>query len=308
VAEFFRYGLARTNSTDAHFRAWVTFIHESMVAGGWVNTSDTGQLDIPTASKPVSSNEQVGYKIYRMSDALQATKPIYVKFAFGSNSANIPAVWQTIGSGSNGSGSITGTIFSASQPGGRIGSGGGLDFGSSAVTRAFDSNTAEDTTSIAGVGSNYCGFSMLYTASGVGFTFAIERGRNEDGSLDGDRIVFISNAGFAPLQRMTSGDHGTSSRNMTDNSQIPFTRMPYTQPAEDVKVGVGYIFPANYDRELQPPMRSFTVVPSASMANFGYLDVRWGDETIRYRHLGYVSLMGWWASDSSNSRVLMRVS
>jgi hypothetical protein len=102
------------NSVVANFRAWVQFIDDTLiVTGGWVNTADTGQMVIATAAAPVGANNKVGYRIYRMADALQATAPVFMRIDFGSNwnSQPCPGIWVTIGTGSNGAGVITGQVF-----------------------------------------------------------------------------------------------------------------------------------------------------------------------------------------------------
>lgn len=102
-----------SNNTDALFRAWATFIHDTIVTtGGWTNTADTGQINLSTATTSAVANTKIGYKIYAMADSLQATNPVYVRIDFGTGAtANNPTVWVTIGTGSNGSGTITGKVY-----------------------------------------------------------------------------------------------------------------------------------------------------------------------------------------------------
>ncbi len=109
----FSNALQCTNSTAALFRAWVQFIDDTLlVAGTWVNTADTGQMTIASAAAPVGANSKIGYRVYKMGDALQATAPCFMRLDYGSGSAtNTPGIWITIGTGSNGSGTITGLLF-----------------------------------------------------------------------------------------------------------------------------------------------------------------------------------------------------
>ena len=107
--------VVKSNSTDAFFRAWVQFVHDLLITtGGWVDPGDTGQLTIASATHPVATNTKVGYRIYRMADSLQGTAPVYMRIDYGSASANAntPQMWVTFGTGSNGSGTITGATFS----------------------------------------------------------------------------------------------------------------------------------------------------------------------------------------------------
>ena len=80
-------GLVADVSTDARFRAFIQFVDGALAGGGWVHTADTGQLDPTTATHPAASNTVVGYRMYRMDDTLQATKPVFLKLGFGSGAA-----------------------------------------------------------------------------------------------------------------------------------------------------------------------------------------------------------------------------
>lgn len=98
-------------STDAKFRTWGSTCSAALASAGLVQTSDTGQINWTTVTKPVAANTKAGYEIWRFNDSLQATKPIYIRFDYGSSgvaSGNAPATWITVGTGSNGSGTITG--------------------------------------------------------------------------------------------------------------------------------------------------------------------------------------------------------
>lgn len=93
---------------DAEFRAWGSMFSGALAAVGMVQTSDTGQINWSTATR-AASNTAAGYEIWRMNDAMQSVFPVFIKFEYGSRStSSVPAVWITVGSGSNGSGSITG--------------------------------------------------------------------------------------------------------------------------------------------------------------------------------------------------------
>lgn len=103
-------------STDAEFRLWAQWIHDKLDAAGWVNTSDTGQINLTTVAKPAAANTSQGYEIWRMADALQATNPVFMKIEYGSGgAATVPAVWVTIGTASNGSGTLTGNVSTRTQ-------------------------------------------------------------------------------------------------------------------------------------------------------------------------------------------------
>lgn len=96
------------NDTDADCRAWAQHIHNTLSNAGWVQTADTGQINLSTFTQPTIANEKRGYEIWRMNDALQATVPVFMRIDYGSSgSANSIGIWMTFGTGSNGSGTIT---------------------------------------------------------------------------------------------------------------------------------------------------------------------------------------------------------
>lgn len=97
--------------TDALFRAWGLAHSTALAAAGMVQTADTGQINWVTVLKP-AAGVTAGYEVWRFADAMQATAPIFVKISYGigaaaaANTASITAV--VVGTGSNGSGTITG--------------------------------------------------------------------------------------------------------------------------------------------------------------------------------------------------------
>jgi hypothetical protein len=105
--------LTNNMTTDAHFRANCSFIHDLLVTtGGWVQTADTGQINFGTVTRPVAGNVKQGYAVYRMNDALQATAPLFLKIFFGTAStANSFGIWLVLGTGSDGTGTINGTVY-----------------------------------------------------------------------------------------------------------------------------------------------------------------------------------------------------
>jgi len=109
--------LAPTNDTDANFRLWGKAISDQMAAGGWVKTTDTGQIDWATVLKPASPNVMQGYEIWRSNDASGSIVQMYLKIEYGSSTSNgtQPAMHSTAGFGSNGTGTLTGTTTLRTQ-------------------------------------------------------------------------------------------------------------------------------------------------------------------------------------------------
>lgn len=98
-------------TTDAKFRTWGSAVSAALLASGLTNTADTGQINWTTVTKPVATTTKAGYEIWRFNDSLQSTKPIYFRLDYGSNgvaSGNSPCTWLTVGTGTDGAGTITG--------------------------------------------------------------------------------------------------------------------------------------------------------------------------------------------------------
>jgi len=102
------------SDTDANFRAWGSEISTQLAAVGLTQTADTGQIDWTTAS--ISGYPgSVGYEIWRFNDSLQGTTPIFVRIDYGATGAEAPYMAITVGTGSNGAGTINGATKSNLQ-------------------------------------------------------------------------------------------------------------------------------------------------------------------------------------------------
>lgn len=103
------------HDSDATFREWGSEFATKLAAVGLVQTSDTGQINWATVNR-AAANNNAGYEIWRFNDAVQGTSPIFLRIDYGTaaSSANAPNIKITVGTGSNGSGTITGTALTAS--------------------------------------------------------------------------------------------------------------------------------------------------------------------------------------------------
>lgn len=96
------------SGTGTEIRGWVQKCHDALATIGLVQTADTGQAVISTLTNPSSNSGTAGYEVWRFDDDLQATHPIVFKIEYGRGStANSPAMWITVGKGSDGAGNIT---------------------------------------------------------------------------------------------------------------------------------------------------------------------------------------------------------
>jgi len=118
--------VAPTNglSGGTEIRAWVQAVHDALEDIGFVQTADTGQVDIATMTNPTSANTYAGYEVWRFADALQATAPLFFKLEYGRggsgssvNAQPTPQMAITVGTGSDGEGGITGTFVDRLESG-----------------------------------------------------------------------------------------------------------------------------------------------------------------------------------------------
>jgi hypothetical protein len=100
-----------SNANSAAFQAWYNeFTTALFTSIGITQTADTGQIGA-TAALPGTTQTSAGYVIGRFNDTAQATSPVFFKIEFGTGaSVSVPMAWITVGQGSNGSGTLTGTL------------------------------------------------------------------------------------------------------------------------------------------------------------------------------------------------------
>lgn len=99
---------------DATYRAWWDAIRAQMTAVGLVQTADTGQLTPASHTRPAAGSYS-GYEVWRFADTLQATSPIYLRIRPGTSPSaqDRPRIELTVGTSTNGAGTITGQAGTA---------------------------------------------------------------------------------------------------------------------------------------------------------------------------------------------------
>jgi hypothetical protein len=98
-------------TTDAKFRAWGSANSTALASAGLVQTADTGQINWTTVTKPGVASTKAGYEIWKFNDSLAGSKPVFIKFEYGTNGGTSSGgVWVSVGTGSNGSGTLTGPV------------------------------------------------------------------------------------------------------------------------------------------------------------------------------------------------------
>src|SRR5690242_14595475 len=113
------------NSSNANFRSWGSAISAAILAMGWVQTSDTGQVNWTTVTVPAANT--YAYEIWKPADAFQTGATQYfLKLEYGnSNGANAPAIRVSLATSTNGSGTLTGSVTSVFGSNEGTGTGGG---------------------------------------------------------------------------------------------------------------------------------------------------------------------------------------
>lgn len=195
--------------TDAGFRAWGADLSQSFVDVGLVKTTDTGQIDWTTATR-VAGGSYAGYEIWRFTDS-----SIFLKFEFGSAGSSIsnPQIRVTVGTGSNGSGTLTGTVSDARNANGTVSGGSGV------------SSPGTNRQSLMCYKDGFFGF-LLYNgalASNISyFFFAVARTTDVNGTPDSNGAVCYwyassSSSGFADIQALNFTANTARTR-VTDGS------------------------------------------------------------------------------------------
>jgi len=159
--------------TNAEFRLMSSFMADVMQSGGITKTADTGQIDLTTANFPGSNDTYAGYEIRAFTDALQATAPVYLKIEYGRGpGANCFAVRLTWGSGSDGSGTITGTFSGGTATQHRLAE------GTSTFTNSF-------------VSAGTCRFAVVFQTTTLNSILVFERTINASKVYTSDGIMIL---------------------------------------------------------------------------------------------------------------------
>lgn len=101
-------------STDAAFRVWGSELSGKFSAVGMVQTADTGQINWTTVTRAAVINTAAGYEIWKLSSSNLYFK---IEYGTGGTQPTIPSLWITTGTGSNGTGTLTGQTSTRVQIG-----------------------------------------------------------------------------------------------------------------------------------------------------------------------------------------------
>jgi hypothetical protein len=172
--------LAYSNSTDALFRLWINEVHNALIAFGWTQTADTGQINFSTVTRPTTTNSFVGYAVYAMGDSLQSTCAVYMRLDFGTTLAQAdgPGLKVQICIGStNGAGTLIGNVATQQTLNPNLGA---------SATVLWAMRTAGSSSS----------FRFKWGSDGstsTGFIFAVERDQDANGADASTGVNFLTN-------------------------------------------------------------------------------------------------------------------
>lgn len=110
-------------TSDVLYRERGKWISDRLTSLGWGKTADTGQIDWTTATRPgaPTANTKGGYEI-RVSSG--AGTDVYIKITYGLGyTSSILGLWLASGTGSDGAGTLTGSLTTERQMGTALGSG-----------------------------------------------------------------------------------------------------------------------------------------------------------------------------------------
>jgi hypothetical protein len=264
MATSFNANLIPEQSTDAAFRAWATWVAGVFaLASTWTNTADTGQINLTTVTRPTVANTSQGYKIYSMNDTLQATKPVFVKIEFGSGSnAAYPALWLTIGTGSDGAGNLTGVLFPRTQI----------------------ACVASSTTGSAAYGSantNRVAMGFFAGVTNCALAFSIERTKGANGDDDGTGLLASYSYSTSTHRTQYIPFTGTIPVAETCYQALTSTNNP---SALDNNVGIGLV--SHFYGTAKQPGINNVVVNSNDFADYATFSMTLYGGSKTFQHLG----------------------
>lgn len=104
-----------SSTTDAEFRAWGSTL-SGVFSALMTKVTQAGEINWSTVLKPTGGNTAMGFEVYRFTDALHATYPVYLKFEYASGgSASYPGLYLTVGKTVDGSGGLGSVLFPRTQ-------------------------------------------------------------------------------------------------------------------------------------------------------------------------------------------------
>jgi hypothetical protein len=176
--------LVNDSSTVANFKSWASALSNFVRTAGWTNTADTGQLNGAgggtwSGVTTVPGSGAFYYEIFQPGDGLTN---FYLKLEYGngSGSTNSPTVRVTLGTGTNGAGTLTGFVTTATVAA-------PASYGPPSTTTTYECDFSGDSGRLS---------ILLWRNAGTGAQiFAVQRSLNASGTPTGTYATVLT-AGF----------------------------------------------------------------------------------------------------------------
>lgn len=181
MATRFSSTLVSDITTDARFRANAQFVEDTLVTtGGWLLSTETGDTAPASLAHPTTTNTKKGFRVYKTNDGLTQ---VYMRIDYGSSagtSGNSFGMWITLGTGSDGAGTLSGVFFN----------GGGFTAPTidSATTATVGTTGAVNSYGSADTGRVQLALFVSSTVANI-IAFSIERSKDSNGSDNSDGIL-----------------------------------------------------------------------------------------------------------------------
>ena len=176
------------NSTLANFKSWAQAISNAFSAAGFVQSSDSGQVNWSSIASVPGSGAFV-YEIWKSNDGLTQ---YYVKIEYGNwtnsgpsgagSSSNCPTIRISVGSGSNGSGTLTSSTGSILGP---------VYCNQTSYTPPSTTSTYECSFTYSGSGNRFGAMMWRNGSNGCQQVFTIERSRDNSGAYTSTHVTVI---------------------------------------------------------------------------------------------------------------------
>lgn len=304
MATRFSNTLLPDSTVAANIRAWTQFVEDTLVTtGGWAATADTGQT-LPSAMAATTAvNQKRGFRIYKMTDALQATAPVFMRVDYGSASAQAAGLWITIGTGSDGLGNITGVLWNG-------GASATPSIGSSIASLVLANNSYGS----AGPGRACIALFIQSTSVQYNTVFCIERSKDAAGADTGAGLLLLYGGGISEgttLSAMARSRYivvtgGTQPTLETGLNYIISTNSP-SQSFAPGDIGLGIVF--HFKGVSQQPGMNMLITNTTDVSSEGQISLNLYGQQRQYQHLNLIqctrAVAGATINDA-NSRVLMR--
>lgn len=310
MATRFSSTLVSDITTDARFRAIAQFVEDTIVTtGGWTVSTETGDTAPASLAHPTAINVKKGFRIYKTADALTQ---VYMRIDYGSTAAtsgNGFGMWITLGTGSDGAGTLSGIFFNGgSASAATVGSASSATVGTTGAVNSYGS---------ADTGRVQLGLFVSSTVANI-IALSIERARDSSGTQINDILLActagnITNVfGFSPVAACME----TSQYCITAGGTQPTPELGLafvltrTNPSETFGNPVGAGVVQYFKGASQPPGVGLAVVNSSDVSAEGSFPMIVYGSSITYQHLNSlqpaVSTTATAATAATHRRVCVR--